>query len=284
VLLPPAKTPETPRPGDTVIITVPDKPELSGTDIPKPASPELPAIKHRKPLHRQIWDPLKATTRVILLLWVSAFGAGTLYDAVVGDGPEPAMHAVPVKSPQDLRRNTTMPIFHALTRDTKTIDPEVAWESLGPTRELLQRFSPEVHDWFVKMHAAKLIRYSPSNTNTAFFDVGTRQLNLHDSFFMESDRHKVAILTHEYWHSRQNPGKHLARLVSPRTIFGPMVETGYHAMTGKLLCEPGFTAYGSQVEDEAYCLESRASRLLGIDTAGPADYFRQRGQQCAHNH
>lgn len=130
------------------------------------------------------------------------------------------------------------------------------------------------------MHDSNRIRYSPSKKNLAFYDVLSRELNLHDGFFMESDRHKLAILTHEYWHSRQNAGKHVARLLSPKTVFGSMFETGYQFVTGKLYCNPGFTSYGSQVEDEAYCLERRASILLGIDTSGPDEYFRERGSSA----
>lgn len=229
---------------------------------------------------RTWWQQAKSaglkTLGVAALAWTSLWGGGQSYSLTVGDGPLPTLHTIAATHKKQVQANTTANFFNNASEASR----KEWWAALAPTREVLKGLSPEIHDWFVKMHEdKKLVFYSHNKDkgskqdSLAYFDVFSRKMYLDTSFLVNNDGEKASIIIHEYRHSRQNAGKLLADFISLKRIATTNAEIVANKMGHHV--HPGTWSYGSIIEDEAHLLEHEALKKMGLDAH--LEYLADRG-------
>lgn len=186
------------------------KSSLSRTFPQAPAKPSYGGFKVVLNPGKRLLQTLINIAMLMLLL----IGAGTVWDATVGDGALPHLNNV-----KHLSNLAQMNSTASMT--PQTIRP-VYWEALAPSRNLLLSLSPQIALWLQDLHQRGHIEtrepgdihqtyhVSDETALLAAYRFTQDTLYLGDDFWKLSDGQKVAVITHEYRHSRQNPGKRIS--------------------------------------------------------------------------
>lgn len=291
-----ARTFTSPRFGDITVGMPPEKAADAGAVAQDATEKALPETKKPEAKKKTVGQQIKGTLRkglmYVALGWASLWGGSMGYDAVIGDGPKPTMNNIAVQYKQQAQTNTTRNLLNEMSANLRDGKPEVPreriWQEMQPMMDMLKALSPEVHAWAQQMYASGQMKFNQGpiseSPNICTFDVISRELKINKVFFLSSDGEKASIMVHEYWHSRQNFGKHIARVLSPKTLFAPYIEMGAK-WVGRPYAD-GALIYGSQVEDEAHLLEWKATRAMGLTSSSAEEYLRDRGicTNPAHQH
>jgi len=202
-------------------------------------------LKNGKKLARRIVN--------IALLLLLLVGAGTVWDAAVGDGSLPTLNDLSVSAPQlsqlaQGNSTATLPLAQAQAN---------YWESLSTTRQLMLSLSPQIAFWLLELHQnGHIIAHTPGDIHKIYhvsadtallaaYRHNENALYLGEAFWKLSDGQKAAVIAHEYRHSRQNAGKRLSYQIA-------------HWMSlGQLNRE-------TPMENEAMDYERQAETALGI--------------------
>lgn len=136
---------------------------------------------------------------MLILVIIFLFGVGAIYDSVVGDGKIP--ESIEIGRLNSVRYIAKFNTTQYLEEHTN----QECWEALQPTLKILRETAPHVEKWLVSLYESKKLRFNHNEFEyTATFDLISRELEIYEPFFREQDGIKVAILCHEWRHSRQN--------------------------------------------------------------------------------
>jgi hypothetical protein len=188
----------------------------------------------------------------MLMLLLLLIGLCTVFDNTIGDGPLPHFNSLKTMTSSLIaaaHRNTTARLTH--------LNSYQAWPALAPSRDLLTALSPEISAWLYDLHRQNRILYTtPTDAYGAYGVTADTpilaayrhidgKLYLGQNFWHLSDGQKVAVLAHEYRHSRQNAPKRIGTMLAQ-------------------LLGGGQLRYASRIEDEAFDYERQAQSALGI--------------------
>jgi hypothetical protein len=170
---------------------------------------------------RLVWRGCQIMVRRVanmILLLLLFIGAGTVWDATVGDGPLPRLNNLKHQSPAWVRlsqQNTTAQASPLQIR-------QAYWQALSPSRRLLLSLSPQIALWLDTLHRHGHIEtHEPEGIHQTYhvsadtpllaaYRYSQDTLYLGPAFWRLSEGQKVAVLAHEYRHSRQNAGKRIS--------------------------------------------------------------------------
>lgn len=129
----------------------------------------------------------------------------TSYDLIVGDGEMPQFSIVSLK---DANETNTMHLWgqHAPHEDS------AYWKGLESSLVILDDINPQISGWVRRKHHAGDLVFVPQGTELAKYDYFSGKLTICHGFFIDNEKKKVAMLAHEYRHSKQNYGK-IARYI-----------------------------------------------------------------------
>lgn len=164
---------------------------------------------------------VKATRYIIRPLFVvftligAIFVFVTSYDAFIGDDycPEFAPASAAVKRDANESRTT-----YLWSKDTPFHD-DAYWGALGLSLDILDDINPSVSAWVRERNIAGKLVFVGNISEMAKYDYFSGKLTISHAFFTESEKKKVAIISHEYRHSHQNFAK-VARYILSHSFGG----------------------------------------------------------------
>lgn len=190
----------------------------------------------------------------MLFLLLICIGAGTVWDATIGDGPLPQLNNVKQQAPILMamaQRNSTAQLAPSAIKQDY-------WQALTPSRQLLLSLSPQIAEWLENLHQQGHIEtHEPEGIHQAYhvsadtpllaaYRYNQNTLYLGQAFWQLSDGQKVAVITHEYRHSRQNAGKRISYQLAQWVGLGQLQNE-------------------SPMENEARAYEREAELALGLN-------------------
>ncbi|MBY0405193.1 MAG: hypothetical protein K2X66_14945 [Cyanobacteria bacterium] len=240
---------------------------------------------------RKILKTIRITLQAFAATWMGIWGGANVWDASVGDGPLPQLYELKADERPDIGKNTTFNFVNSLSfkisaednwkipsseskgmRHRREATREEWWNALQPTRELLQKVSPEINQWLEDLYQKDKITFVSHPKKDAVedsqLDLITGKLTLNSWFLMNPDSVKVGILGHEYRHSRQNTGKVINHLISPVQIWN-YYKQELHERSGKNPQPDGKSSmeghlnYVSRIEDEAFGFQKQVDMCMG---------------------